>query len=101
MKKAFVAQTLRELAIAGLALKRYELRYGKPAPSLEALVPEFLPAVPRDFMDGTALKYSPTNATMKLHSVGIDLRDDAGDLKSLVWPQPASPEETEKFYPKR
>jgi hypothetical protein len=98
MKKGFAAQTLRELAIAGLALRRYEVRHGKPAPSLESLLPEFLPAVPRDFVDGTALKYRPTNAVMRLYSVGVDLRGDAGDLKSLVWPQPASDEETEKFY---
>ena len=102
MKKAFSAQTLRSLAIAGLALRRYELRYGKPAPSLEALVPEFLPEVPRDFMDGKPLKYKPTTNGLTLYSVGADGKDDGGDdAKDLLWPHRATPEEAEQFRPKR
>ncbi|HTD87526.1 MAG TPA: hypothetical protein VK850_13185, partial [Candidatus Binatia bacterium] len=100
MKKAFVTQTLRELAIAGLALRRYELRYGKPAPSLEALVPEFLPCAPRDFMNGKALKYELRNGVMTLYSGALDPAGDAGDLKNLIWPNPASLEENENTQQK-
>jgi hypothetical protein len=71
-----MAQTLRELAVAGLALKRHQLRYQNMPTALEALVPEFLPAVPRDFMDGTTLKYELTSTRPILCAVG-----------DLFWPQ--------------
>lgn len=102
LQRAWAAQTLRELAVTGVALKRYLLRHGKTAPNLEALLPEFLPELPRDFMDGQVLKYNGT----WLYSAGVDGKDDGGDVtadvlrtfdilkgKDFVWPQPASAEE--------
>jgi len=99
----------REMAIAALALKRHQLRYREPAPSLSALVLEFLPRVPRDFMDGGELRYRVNlDGTWILYSVGENGMDDGGDPDSpsgqaraesftrgrdAVWPQPATPEE--------
>ncbi len=54
-----IGNRIRMHAFAGLAqrseplvaaIKSYELKYGKPPDSLEALIPEFLPAVPRTGM---------------------------------------------------
>jgi hypothetical protein len=100
----------RELIVAVIALKRYELHHGKPAPSLVALVPEILPELPRDFMNGQPLLYRLTpDGAFVLYSVGTDGRDDGGDPnplpalsgaihklwngRDIVWPNPATPEE--------
>ena len=109
IQRALVCETLRELTVAAIALKRYELRHGKPAPNLAALVPEFLPAMPRDYMDGQPLRYRlNSDGSFLFYSVGQDGRDDGGDAtptsgagarpnlqngRDLVWPAPASAEE--------
>lgn len=96
--------TLHELLRTAISLKRYALRHGTPPAGLAALVPEFLPALPRDFMDGQALRYRlDPDGSFTLYSVGEDLRDDAGrflattpgslqqsspwDGSDWVWPQ--------------
>jgi hypothetical protein len=109
VRRALVCETLRELTVAAIALKRYELRHGRPAPNLAALVPEFLPELPRDYMDGQPLRYRLNpDGSFLLYSVGQDGRDDGGDAtptsgagsksnlqngRDLVWPAPASAEE--------
>ena len=76
MHRPWMAQTLRELAVAGLALRRHQLRYQNTPAALGGLVPEFLPAVPRDFMGGTILKYELAPARPILRSA-----------EDLFWPQ--------------
>jgi hypothetical protein len=49
--------TLHEMVITAIALRRYELRHGKPPGSLALLVPDFLAAPPSDLMDGQPLRY--------------------------------------------
>jgi hypothetical protein len=98
--RAVQAETLRRLTITAIALKRFELRHGHPAPSLTALLPEFLPAVPMDPMSGRPLCYQPNaDGTFVLYSVGEDGKDDGGqaglDLWSgpdAVWPDAAKEE---------
>ena len=103
------AETFRSLTVAAIALKRYELRHGKLAPALTDLVPEFLPSVPLDFMNGQPLRYRlNADGTFRLYSVGEDGRDDEGDPRPAeaggsfstiftgrdwVWPVPATSEE--------
>lgn len=73
-------ETQRQMTVAAIALKRYELRYGKPPPNLEALVPEFLSELPNDCMSGKPLRYRfNANGTFTLYSVGEDRKDDGGD----------------------
>ncbi len=72
--------TLHEMVITAIALKRYELRHGKPPTSLAALVPDFLAAPPNDFMDGQPLRYRlNSDGSFTLYSVGEDAQDDGGD----------------------
>jgi hypothetical protein len=109
VKHTIESETLRELTVAAIALKRHELRHGRPAPNLAALVPEFLTELPRDYMDGKPLRYrlNPDGGFL-LYSVGQDGHDDGGDAtparmnvtifnlqngRDLVWPAPASAEE--------
>jgi hypothetical protein len=79
------AETERQLTLAAIAVKRYQLRHGTLPPSLEALTSEFLPTVPYDPMSGKALCYRPKpDGSFVLYSVGEDGKDDGGD------PRPAS-----------
>ncbi len=75
--------TRHELVITAIALKRYGLQHGKSPSDLAALVPAFLPALPRDLMDGQPLRYLlNSDGTFVLYSVGENLRDDGGDFGS-------------------
>jgi len=103
----------KRMVITAIALKRYQLKHGKYPVALDALVPEFLPAIPRD-LDGKSLRYRRNaDGSFTLYSIGEDGKDDGGDptppeahKKSLwwlmgrdwVWPQRATAEEIQKFY---
>ncbi len=59
-----------------LALRAYHVDHDRLPDRLDALVPEYLDAVPRDPFDGEPLRYSA--AERQLWSVGTDLTDDGG-----------------------
>ena len=98
----------RELALTAIALRRYELRHGNLPSELAALIPEFLPSLPHDWMDGKPLRYRrQPDGQFLLYSVGEDGVDDGGNARSTrgqdddnlrhgrdwVWPMPASAQE--------
>jgi hypothetical protein len=99
---AIRVETERQMTLAAIALKRFELRQGKPSPSLEALVPELLPIVPYDYMSAKPLCYHlRADGSCLLYSVGEDGKDDGGDPtpppgtppglwegRDAVWPSP-------------
>lgn len=106
-------EAARHMAITSIALKRYQLRHAKLPPDLSALVPEFLPQVPSDPVDGHPLRYQVTSDnSFLLYSIGKDGVDNGGDpspggkSKALqwllgrdwVWPQPATPQEVQFYY---
>ena len=107
INSAITLENFRGLLLAAVGLKRYELRHGRPAPSLAALVPEYLDTVPVDFMDGQPLRYRlQEDGTWRLYSIGWDGKDDGGDPtpaspgqkyetpsdgRDWVWPVPATP----------
>jgi hypothetical protein len=113
LKKSMKAEAERSLVLTAIALKRYSMRFGKPPDSLQALVPQFLSAIPIDYMNGQPIKYRlEPDGTFLLYSVGEDYKDDGGDAtlpsgktsahniwnrKDVVWPQPALPDEVESF----
>jgi hypothetical protein len=117
MRKALRSETLRGMARADFALRRFQLRHGRLPHALQELVPEFLDSVPVDCMDGQPLRYSRDgDANFVLWSVGENLRDDGGDatlssdepsLMSLleapdiVWPRPASRAEIAQWHEAR
>jgi hypothetical protein len=95
-------ETQRQLTVTAIAFKRFELRNGHPAPNLQALVPEFLPALPRDYFSTNHLQYRiKEDGSPVLYSVGTDGHDDQGDPtpsqqgqapdlwsgRDAVWPQ--------------
>ena len=79
-RATFEYLTLHQLVVTAIALKRYELLHGKLPVTLNALVPDFLPAAPRDFMDGQPLRFRLNrDGSFQLYSVGADAQDDGGD----------------------
>jgi len=83
-------ETQCRLAVTAIAIERCRIRNGHPPPDLNALVPEFLSAIPVDLMGGKPMGYQlNTNGSFTLYSVGEDGRDDGGD--------PSSPGVTNKF----
>lgn len=106
LRRAWVAQTTSQIALTTVAVKRYQLRHGELPCSIEALVPEFLPRQPIDYMDGQPLRYClDSDSNFLLYSIGPDGRDDGGqpgpannpgfqNALDLIWAQPASEVET-------
>lgn len=109
IEKSVNSEGLKELAVAAIALQRYQLRHGHPPSALDQLVPAFLEAVPRDYWAGTPLHYRLTNGVPLLYATGKNAQDDGGDptvtegkLNSLgilggrdvVWPAAATAEES-------
>jgi len=110
-------EAARDVVVAAIALKRFQLKHGQWPESLAEVVPEFLHAVPIDPYDGKPLRYRPNgNGTYLLYCVGEDGVDNGGDptcppsagsssldwlnfkARDWVWPQPATPAEVEFFY---
>jgi hypothetical protein len=99
----------RSLLITAIALKRYEIRQGEYPADLSALSPAFIAQIPRDPIDGEALRYRRnTDGTFLLYSIGEDGVDNDGNselsseapkqwwrARDAVWPWPATPEQTQ------
>jgi hypothetical protein len=115
--KVMRVETAKQIAITAIALKRYQLKHGNYPTDLNSLVPEFIPTVPLDPVDGQPLRYRRNaGGTFLLYSVGENGRDDGGNpslepnvesssyywqsLAALdwVWPQPATPAEIQAYY---
>jgi len=69
--RVLMAEVARSLAVTAFALKRYELRNGRYPSALAQLVPDFVPAVPCDPVDGQPLRYRiHSDGTFLLYSIG-------------------------------
>ncbi len=95
-KVPVTAHQLSDEVAAGqlmLALKAYKLKNGELPKELKALVPDYLPEIPKDAFDGKPLRYSLEKKI--IYSVGEDLKDDGGMTPEKI-------EELEKrsyYYP--
>jgi hypothetical protein len=114
-QRIFRTEVARQIVIAAIALKRYQLRHAAYPRELAALTPDFVAEIPRDPMDGKPLHYRlNSDGTYVLYSVGDDGKDDGGDVspatpsktatwlqgRDWVWPLPASDDEVKMFYAK-
>lgn len=112
--KVQTVEAVRALVVTAITLKRYELRHGNLPADLAALVPEFLSEAPLDPVDRSLLRYRRNaDGGFLLYSVGEDGVDNGGDPsnpnqnsksrpqlirgRDWVWPQPASPQEIERW----
>jgi hypothetical protein len=122
--RAADAEARRRIIVTALALERFRTRHGSYPESLEKLVPEFIAAVPIDFMDGAPLRYQlAAGGNYLLYSLGLDCVDHGGFIrqpdsdvnyerwssgsvqgrteKDLVWPRAASDAEIEIAHAER
>ena len=116
-RKAMSAEVAKEMTITAIALKRYQLKHGDYPPDLNSLVPELVPKVPLDPVDGQPLRYRRNaDGTFLLYSVGENGKDDRGNpaleqgvesssyywqnpqALDWVWPQPATAQEIQNYY---
>lgn len=81
VKKVALAQTSADQAAAACAIERYRLVSGTVPEKLEALVPRYLAAVPRDVIDGQPLRYKRDGTEhYRIYSVGWNGTDDDGEV---------------------
>lgn len=74
------AMTRQRAADVALAIERYKLEHGERPPTLKALVPKFLSAVPSDPFDGRPLRYGVAGEGYVVYGVGKDEQDDGGKV---------------------
>ncbi len=74
-------QTFVDEARVACALERFRLANGGLPEKLEALVPQFIDAIPNDVIDGRPLRYHRTAGDGYLvYSIGWNRRDDNGEV---------------------
>jgi hypothetical protein len=95
-------ETERQMTLAAIGLKRYQLRHGNLPSNLEVLAPEFLPVLPYDPMSGKSLCYRlKDNGGFVLYSVGEDGKDDGGDPSPRVGGKSGLWEGQDAVWPER
>lgn len=70
----------RDATLVAIALEIYHRKHGAFPPTLDVLVPQYLPAVPPDRYDGQPIKYKLIDGRPLLYSVGVNRVDDGGIL---------------------
>ncbi|GAB4385128.1 MAG: hypothetical protein Kow0022_09870 [Phycisphaerales bacterium] len=78
VRQADLADARRDAAITILALARHRADRGHYPQTLAELVPDYLPALPLDPVDGQVMRYRPTESGCVLYSLGYDADDDFG-----------------------
>ena len=74
--RIYRAEAAQQLVRAALALRCYHLEHGRLPESLSALVPEYLPEIPRDPYDRAPIRYS--RESKRVWCIGVDLVDKGG-----------------------
>jgi hypothetical protein len=72
------AEARRSVARLGVSLYVYRARNGHFPQTLEALVPDFLLAVPHDPYGGQPIKFKRTEHGVTVYSIGPDMTDNGG-----------------------
>lgn len=81
-EKAAFGQTAVDVAVIACALERYRIAHAKFPDSLSELVPQLLPALPHDVINGQPFAYKlDRDGGYILYSVGWNERDDRGTIK--------------------
>ncbi len=78
-REAAAAAVVRSIQV-GLAVERFRLAGGSLPADLEALVPAYLAAVPKDPFDGKPLRYLRQDQGYRVYSLGYDLADNHGTV---------------------
>ncbi len=123
LARAVETEALRRVIVTAIALERRFLQHSNYPSMLAELVPNYLSAVPVDFMDGRELRYRlGSDGRFILYSVGLDGSDNGGQHVTaaslagddwrygrgmevmrppantdLVWPLPAMQEDVDRY----
>ena len=82
LTRRLAQQTALSAVQAVLALTAYEAEHGELPDTLDALVPDYLPAVPRDYFDGAPIRYSQElRAVWSVGSEGTYIARQGGELR--------------------
>ena len=73
---------MTDLARVACALERYRMSRGVFPTALADLMPDFLPVLPVEIVNGEPYRYRPIEDRFVLYSVGTDLRDDGGVINA-------------------
>jgi len=66
-----------------IAVERFRRNHDRqPPPSLEALVPDFLPELPIDPFDGLPLRFRLDSTDVVIYSIGSDRKDNGGQVEN-------------------
>jgi hypothetical protein len=76
---------LRDVMDASLAVRRYLMANQAAPTSLDALVPKYLPVVPKDPYSGEPLRFVPRDDRIVLYSIGTDRIDNGGACDPAKW----------------
>lgn len=76
-RRDFGRRTFHSLLQLRVALERYRLEHGRWPGELDALLPDYLDDIPKDWMDGNRLRYN--RESRRIYSVGEDLIDAGGE----------------------
>lgn len=80
-RRAALTQTGVDQLVAACALERFRLAHVELPNTLDALVPQYLAAVPRDVIDGQPLRYRREGLDkFSLWSVGSNQTDEGGEV---------------------
>lgn len=79
-RKGALVQVTANQAMLACALERYRLAHGQFPDKLDALVPDFISALPPDVIAGGAYKYRRSADSFVLYSVGWNETDDGGEV---------------------
>jgi hypothetical protein len=74
------SQATMRCAIAGVAAERFRRKTGTWPESINALVPDYLSAVPFDPFDGKPLRCRRLKDGIAIYSIGPDLADNDGTI---------------------
>ena len=85
---------VRRTVVATVAVERYRADRGGATPaSLDALLPDYLPAVPTDPFSGKRLVYVQSATGYLVYSIDADMKDDGGSLYGLGSRGPRQPQQ--------
>lgn len=74
----YMSDQRRSATLTAIALELYKRRHGGYPATLDELVPDLLPSLPRDMFTGDVLGYLVTDDGPILYSRGVDRKDDGG-----------------------
>ena len=98
---AAVAEAQRRVIVTAIALERYRGKHGAYPGTLVSLAPEFLKAVPEDFMDSQPLRFQLTeDGHFVLYSVGLDCKDHGGIVSQDIWQGTGGPTNEDIVWPR-